>query len=239
MKLSKRLMTCVKMVRPGVRVCDVGTDHGKLACYLVKEGLVTGAIATDLNAQPLLRAEETIRKNGLLGKIELVQTDGLRGIDETAVDDVVIAGMGGQLIATILADCPWLKCPSKRYLLQPMTQAPLLRRFLCEAGFALERECAVEDDGHHYTVICAKFVGTPRTLGEYEAVVGALPENFSAGGATEEEVTQTVAYLRHQAHRIMRVAEGKERARQDTTGSFFYRNLAEEILAGIPVATQD
>lgn len=236
MVLSKRLQACADMVRPMGRVCDVGTDHGKLACYLVEQGIVTGAIATDLNAQPLKRAGERIAARGLQEQIQLMQTDGLQGVPQMAVDDIVIAGMGGELIGNILANRPWREDASKRYLLQPMTQHAWLRRWLSEAGFLLEREVAVWERGHWYPVMMASDTGERRRLQEWESVVGVLPQNFEDETMARAQQEETAAYLWHQAKRLLRVAEEKERAKQHRLDTTQERALAAEIVNLIPIA---
>ena len=49
MELSKRLQTVAAAVTPGHRIADVGTDHGYVPIYLVKNGLCPSACAMDVN----------------------------------------------------------------------------------------------------------------------------------------------------------------------------------------------
>ena len=58
MELSKRLQTVAAAVTPGHRIADVGTDHGYVPIYLVKNGLCPSACAMDVNKGPLARAAE-------------------------------------------------------------------------------------------------------------------------------------------------------------------------------------
>ena len=65
----------------------------------------------------------------------------------------MIAGMGGELIAQILSEAPWTKDPEKRLILQPMTTAPELRKWLGEQGYAIEQEKCAVADGKPYSVM--------------------------------------------------------------------------------------
>ena len=47
-QLSRRLEMAAQWVPEGARLCDVGTDHAALPIWLLEQGRVTGAIATDL-----------------------------------------------------------------------------------------------------------------------------------------------------------------------------------------------
>ncbi|MBQ8662484.1 MAG: tRNA (adenine(22)-N(1))-methyltransferase TrmK, partial [Eubacterium sp.] len=42
-KLSKRLYTIARMVTPGNRLADIGTDHGFLPLYLLEQGRIPSA----------------------------------------------------------------------------------------------------------------------------------------------------------------------------------------------------
>lgn len=65
--------------------------------------------------------------------------------------------MGGELIIRLIGEAPWLKAGDKRLILQPMTSAEELRRFLEREGFAILREQAAEEDGHVYSVMLVEY----------------------------------------------------------------------------------
>ncbi|MDE6599627.1 MAG: class I SAM-dependent methyltransferase, partial [Oscillospiraceae bacterium] len=134
--LDKRLRLCADMVR-GKRVCDVGTDHAYLAAELLSEGRCETAVAADINEKPLAAARLTLEKAGVLDRAELILSDGLENIPESGITDIVIAGMGGELIAAILSRCGWLD--GKNLILQPMSRADFLIKWLCENGFEILR----------------------------------------------------------------------------------------------------
>ena len=85
-------------------VADVGTDHAYLPIYLVSAGVAHRAVASDINQGPLSRAEANIQRFSLSSQISTRLTPGLAGIAEFAPTDILICGMGGELIASILAD---------------------------------------------------------------------------------------------------------------------------------------
>jgi len=143
--LSGRLMAAADFVAPGARVADVGTDHGKLPVWLMLQGRISAAIASDIREQPLCNARETVAKNGLSGRIQLRLCDGLAGITAHEVDTVVIAGMGGDTIAAILAAAPWTKDGAHRLILQPETASVRLRRFLYDNGYTILDETLVQE----------------------------------------------------------------------------------------------
>ena len=49
MKISYRLIRVAQTVTPGYRVADIGTDHGYVPIYLIKNGLAEHVIAMDVN----------------------------------------------------------------------------------------------------------------------------------------------------------------------------------------------
>ncbi|MBQ7548250.1 MAG: SAM-dependent methyltransferase, partial [Clostridia bacterium] len=141
-KLKPRLRMAAELVRDGVRIADIGTDHAYLPAALILEGRITGAVAADLRKGPLENAAQTVRANGLTDRISLRLSDGLANVSAGEADDIVIAGMGGILIAEILGACPFLKDGSKRYILQPQSHSEELRAFLWSSGFRIFGESA-------------------------------------------------------------------------------------------------
>ena len=181
--LKGRLSCCARLVREGSRLADIGTDHGYLPIALCEAGRIPCAVACDINEGPLQSARENISRHGLSDRIVTREGDGLAPVSADEADDIVIAGMGGELIAAILDRCPWVKDGTKRMILQPMTRHEALSRWLYENGFAILRQEAVYGDGKYYTVILAAFDGSVRPCDRFTAMVGALKPDSEAAVA--------------------------------------------------------
>ena len=54
-------------------------------------------------------------------------------------EEIVMAGMGGELMCEIIGRAPWLK-DGKALVLQPMTKAEELRKYLADNGFVIEKK---------------------------------------------------------------------------------------------------
>lgn len=178
--LSGRLSLCARYVREGSRLADIGTDHAYLPIALCEAGRIPSALACDINPLPLRSAAANIARRGLSDRIQTRLGSGLEPVGADEVDDIVIAGMGGELIAGILAGCAWIADPSKRLILQPMTRHEALIRRLCESGFGITDQDAVIDAGKSYTVLCVHYDGEARPCDDCTAVVGALRPDSEA-----------------------------------------------------------
>ena len=165
-KLTPRLLTAVSYVRGGRLVADIGTDHAYLPIYLcdqrkltpvtVGSGETLCAVAADINKGPVERADEHIAAARLTKYIKTVQTDGLTGLDLYDPQDIIIFGMGGELIASILAAAPWVNAAGRRLILQPMTHAEKLREYLLAAGYSIVGETLSREGDRIYQTICAE-----------------------------------------------------------------------------------
>ena len=178
-KLDKRLRLCADFVRYQKRVIDVGTDHAYLALWLVLNNMATHVVATDLREGPLLNAKQNIVKYDVGDCVETRLSDGLDAVFADEVDDVVLAGMGGELIIKIIERAPWLRTREKHLILQPMSAEIELREFLAKCGFALLGEQAVVCGGKIYTVMLASFCGDTLPVDELYPYVGKLGEDLS------------------------------------------------------------
>ena len=107
LELPPRLQKLADWVPEGAQLADVGTDHAYLPVWLTLHGRVTSAIASDLRKGPLDRARETGRTWGVEDRLDFRLGNGLAGICPNEADTIVIAGMGGENIAAILAAAPW------------------------------------------------------------------------------------------------------------------------------------
>lgn len=198
--LTPRLRTAARLVEPGAKLADVGTDHAYLPVRLLLDGTVERAIAADLRRGPLARARETAAQYGVSEKISFRLCDGLTGIGREEADTVVIAGMGGETIAAILEAAPWTR-EGTRLLLQPMTSFPDLRGWLQKNGYCIERETIAREGERLYTVLSVK--GGP--------MEPLTPAELWAGKQSDDPLRP--AYLEWMASKVSRALAGQRASR--------------------------
>lgn len=150
--LSQRLLTCCTFVRPGDRVADVGCDHGYLGIHLLKTGVASSVIASDVNEMPLQSAMINAAKFGVKDKMAFYLSNGVQKIPRD-FDCVVCAGMGADTMISILEAAPWLKDSRYRLILQCQSKRPELRKYLAAQGFVILRETLAQDGKFLYTVM--------------------------------------------------------------------------------------
>lgn len=197
--LDKRLSAVAALVRQGSRLADIGTDHAYLPVHLVQAGVCPTAIASDIGAGPLEAARRTVTENGLTSEIALRLGDGLATVAAEEVDDVAIAGMGGETIVSILEAAPWVRDSRLRLILQPMTRAEDLRRWLLQNGFTVGEEHLIRDKRHLYPVLAA----------EYTAAAPCEDEVLIYGGFFSAEEGQP--YRQMMAEHLLRKGAGLSR----------------------------
>ena len=170
--IGQRLLCVADFIQKDAVLCDVGTDHAKLPIYLAQTKRIKKAFATDINQGPINSAKNNISKLGLSQVIECIKTDGLKNTDGLMISDVCICGMGGELIARILSECDYIKDPSVNLVLQPMSHAEDLRRYLYENGFCVVEEKLVRESDKLYVVINAHFCGERYDYEPFELYLG-------------------------------------------------------------------
>lgn len=167
-----RLDCIISLIRDGVRIADVGCDHAYITTEALQQGKAVFAVASDVRPGPLSKARDNITAAGLSDRVRLLLTDGLDGVEQYAPDDIIIAGMGGELIAAIIERAPFVKNKNIRLILQPMTSQDKLRSYLSENGFEIIKELLPVERSHIYQVITARHTGTPYALSPAELAVG-------------------------------------------------------------------
>ena len=172
--LSKRLSLAAGLVRQGRRVADVGCDHGKLSAFLLQSKKTPFVYATDIRPLPLEKAKELLNECGLEDKSCCLLTDGLNGVPGDQVDDVVIAGIGADVTNHVISEAGWLYQEDKHLVLVPASKRERVRRFLAAEGFETDREIAVVDAGHCYSVMSVYYTGHKRELSVAEAWIGKI-----------------------------------------------------------------
>lgn len=157
MELSVRLKAIARMVEKCISVIDVGTDHGYIPIYLVKNDVIESAIASDINKGPVDKAKKNIQSNNLSQKIICRLGSGLSTIYKGEVQVAIIAGMGGNLIRDILeADLEVTK-ELEYMILQPVQNAEILREYLYNVGYDILDEEICYEDGKFYEIIKARY----------------------------------------------------------------------------------
>lgn len=171
--LSNRLLAVASLVRNGAVVADIGTDHGFVPVYLYRIGVIKGAVAADVNEGPLASCRALVRQEGLEGVIKTVQSNGLDNISSDEFDTVIIAGMGGELIADILSR---KNLAQKHIILNPMTHPEAARKYLYDNGFDIINDFIVKDGKRYYSVFDAVYDGVCRRKTEIDYYLGNIKD---------------------------------------------------------------
>lgn len=199
LQLQPRLQHLANLIPQGVRLADIGTDHGYLPVWLIQQGRIDRAIAADIAQEPLAHAKRTAEEYDT-ENIHFRLCSGLDGIGPEEVDYIVIAGMGGDTIVSILSAAPWTKNGVK-LLLQPMTKVEMLRSWLADNGYCFTAESLVWDKEYLYPVM--------------EVAGGARKKLTAAeewGGTKLEGDPLYGEYLTHQILRLQKAIDGLNKA---------------------------
>ena len=200
--LNARLSSVAEFVRQDAIFADIGTDHAYLPLFLLGCGRIGQAYCSDVNAGPLERARVNAAEAGLSDKITFTLADGAAALAGLGITDYAICGMGGELIADIIERAPHLRDGDVNLMLQPMTRAGHLRRYLASAGFATLAESYSTDAGKHYVALLVRYDGVAREIGDVDAELGH--EECETLGLIHK-----VKYLNEKIRAYTRAAEGK------------------------------
>ncbi len=197
--LDERLRTVADLVRQDAYFADIGTDHAYLPVFLLKEGRISFAYASDIAEGPLATAAAHISEMGEGDRILLRLADGLQGLFShfPCVSDIAVCGMGGELIAQLLSEEPRIKSSAIHLILQPMSRQAALRIYLAENGFRIEREELARAQGRIYTCILASYTGEAYTLTETEAEVGRYFIESGACPLYHDYITEKLRIAEH------------------------------------------
>jgi len=132
-------------------MADIGTDHGRLPAFLALTGRVPRAIGVDDKAAPLAGARALGDALGLGTALEYRLGSGCAGLD--GVDTVTVCGMGGALIARIVAGAR--AAGASTLVLQPNEGEADLRAALGPLGWRIVTERVLTDRGRRFVVMSA------------------------------------------------------------------------------------
>lgn len=150
MSYGKRIDTLCSLLVAAPTFADVGCDHGYCSEYMLKNGLCEHVIFSDISKGSLQKAQTLLADFVEDGRATGVLGDGFFGVPSD-VDQVLIAGMGGSEMVSILDDKTHGFIP-KRFVLQPMHDSEKLRAYLLEKGAEILSDYTFFD-GKYYDVI--------------------------------------------------------------------------------------
>lgn len=196
MGYGKRIDTLCALLERADVFADVGCDHGYCSEYMLKNGLCQRAILSDISKGSLQKAETLLESYLKDGRATSVLGDGFFGVPKD-VDEVLIAGMGGSEIVSILSDKTYGFMP-KRFVFQPMLNADKVRRYVVENGGYIERDFTFED-GKFYDVI----VGRKRNAGEEKQAYSDAEYEFGK----DNLALMPTAFVRRMEKQILRAEQ--------------------------------
>lgn len=165
--IDDRLKSIALLVDKCDSIADIGTDHGYLPIYLINNNIAKYAYACDVSIGPLNSAKENIAKYQLEDKITTILSDGLEKVPY--VNTVIMAGMGGNLIAQLLNN---KKLDYGTYILQANNNIDDLRRYLTNNNYEIIDEVVTYAHKKYYEII--KVVKGFQSLDELQIKYGPI-----------------------------------------------------------------
>lgn len=147
----RRLETLVSLIDENKIVADIGSDHGITAIKIYEEKNPKKVIATDISKASLQKLVDKLEY--LNYDIETVVTDGIADLEDKNIQEIIISGMGGFLIAQILDRGINVARDSEKLILQANNSLEYLRRWLYDNNFEIVDELFSEEDGIIYDII--------------------------------------------------------------------------------------
>lgn len=163
----KRLDVIASMIEPCSVFADIGCDHGIISLYVQKNKLAERVCACDASEACLNKAKKLLSNY----RTEFFVGDGFVPLEQAGItaDQVVIAGMGGELIIKILKACTY----KPDLVLGAQKNTDKLRAFLIGRGYKIIKDVKVEENGKFYDIIRAES-GESEPLCEIQEKMGVF-----------------------------------------------------------------
>lgn len=159
-RLSDRLKVMADLVNKGETVADIGTDHGFLPMYLVEANISPRTVLADVSRASLEKAISNVSRRNydevFEQRFDFRWGSGLEVLENSEVDCITIAGMGGILITEILGENLDKTGSFRKFILQPRNAQGELRYWLRRNGFGIKSEILVKEGKYICEVILAE-----------------------------------------------------------------------------------
>ena len=150
--LSNRLNEVYKLIKEGMVVADIGTDHAYLPCALVTSGKCDKVYACDVAIGPLKQAIKTIETLNLTDKISIVESNGLAKVSDD-VNCICICGMGYHTVEMILNNDIDKVLKYQKIIIQINKNTDLLRKWISDHNLLITDETIVYEGNKFYEII--------------------------------------------------------------------------------------
>lgn len=203
--MLKSRLKLIESIFANKKSVDIGADHGFLTISLLENKNVLSAIIVEVNKGPFDNSLNNIKKHGYSNKVEVILGDGLKPFTNEFDQDtgIIIAGMGGKLISSILFANPAILGNATLYL-QPNNGESTLRTDLLAYGYQIEEDLLVEDTDIIYTVIKA-------TKGTQKLSYNELLYGYKYNNKDDlfiQRYTEELAYMKKQIMQIPPSSDG-------------------------------
>ncbi len=149
-RLSLRLKEICNLAKSSKRVADVGCDHGKVLGYLVDNCNPEYVIASDISAPSVEKAKKLLQKQNKV-KFDVRVGNGFSTLtNKDKLDTIIIAGMGGLEIISILSNC---NINVSKLILQPQNNVVKLRRYLNQQNYSILNDFVIREKHIFYTIL--------------------------------------------------------------------------------------
>ena len=152
---------------------DVACDHGKIGVYSMLLGKAKNCVFSDISQVNIEKAKQLCS----LYQIKNAQFLCLNGIPKQTKENccICICGLGAQTIIDILDKA--LLETDMTLILQPATKEVLLRQYLVNSGYTIEKEDIIIEKGRLYCIFKVKKpVKTPKKC--YDKVYTSFCSNY-------------------------------------------------------------
>ena len=145
---SKRLREIIQWIDKDI-IADVGCDHAYVAVDAILEKKANKAYACDIAQGPLDHALQTIQTWHVEDQVFCILMNGIENLPKD-VQQIIIAGMGSSTMISILEE--GIR-DDISLLLSPHKDAHLLRQYLSNSGYVIEKEKIVQEEKHFYPIL--------------------------------------------------------------------------------------
>lgn len=194
--LTKRQQTLVDLAKKSNITTDVGCDHGFVGVSILKNKKTKFLVASDISQKCAQKTANLLKLEGLENQADVRVGDGIVKKPNEVFNQIIIAGMGGKEIMHILSE--FKQKTDAHYILQPMKELKLLRKFLSENGFVITKDFVLKDKNKFYHMLTAKH--GDQKLSEFKQKWGAKshtnnPDFFEWLSQKEQKLNQILSKL--------------------------------------------